>query len=189
MQKKNNSSLSHKRSISFSVNAKKTIEVILWFCSQNKTKQINIYNVLKSIFYAEVEHLNKYGRPIVGDNYIAMDYGTVPSFTYDLIKNNELALNKHGINDLPFSIKGRYIVGTRDYDGDFFSNSDLECLTNAFDKYGKLSFDELKNVNHEHPAWKKARENSPDGPISFELLIEDKEVIEELSQVSSHLVF
>lgn len=74
--------------ILFKVNANKAIEVILWFCSQSANNKVNVYNVLKTIFYAEIDHLNKYGRPIIGDNYMAMDYGTVPSLIYDLIKRN-----------------------------------------------------------------------------------------------------
>lgn len=194
MKKRLNYDTSHssdtsKSTISFKVNAEKAIEVILWFCSQNTNNKVNIYNVLKSIFYAEIDHLNKYGRPIIGDNYMAMDYGTVPSLTYDLIKGNKLALSKHKIKELPFSSDGNYITGTREYNTEHFSKSDLKCLSDAYKLYGKLSFSKLKDVNHEHPAWLETRKRSPDSCIPFDLLIEDnQELITELKQYSKNLV-
>jgi len=175
--------------ILFKVNAEKAIEVILWFCSQNANNKVNIYNVLKSIFYAEIDHLNRYGRPIIGDSYMAMDYGTVPSLTYDLIRKNKLALSKHQIKELPLSSDGNYVIGSRKYNEKYFSKSDLKCLSDAYEKYGKLPFGKLQNVNHEHPAWKETRKHSPDSRIPFECLIKDnQELIEELKLTSRNLV-
>ena len=48
--------------------------------------QINLHKLFKSLYFAEQKHLVRYGRTIVGDKYIAMKDGPVPSKIFDLIK-------------------------------------------------------------------------------------------------------
>ena len=61
----------------------KAIEVLLYVAEQTH----DMYNVLKSLYFADQEHLRLYGRLICGDDYYALDYGPVPSGLYDLIKD------------------------------------------------------------------------------------------------------
>lgn len=44
--------------------------------------------VSKILFFAEKWHLNRYGRPIIGDTYIAMPRGPVPSAIKNYIDHN-----------------------------------------------------------------------------------------------------
>ena len=55
--------------IEFNTNVNKAIEVILWLA--NKINGISRHKLLKLLFYADEYHLNKYGRPIIGDKYNA----------------------------------------------------------------------------------------------------------------------
>lgn len=174
--------------ITFTPNHKKAIEVILWFCASNKGK-INQYNLLKALFFAEVEHLNRYGRPIVGDTYQAMKYGTVPSLVRDLIIQNSLLMKQYGIRKLPFHInKSNIIEGNRAPDLRFFSKSDIGCLEISFQKYGKMPFGKLCEENHKHKAWKETWEKHPNGAIPFELLISDEDLIEDLRETARDMV-
>ncbi|MDM8562335.1 DUF4065 domain-containing protein, partial [Candidatus Marithioploca araucensis] len=59
--------------IEFQFNAKKALEVILWLAT--KEHNSGYHALLKTLFFAEEYHLNHYGRPIVGDVYLAMEYG------------------------------------------------------------------------------------------------------------------
>jgi hypothetical protein len=47
---------------------------------------VDFHTVLKVLFFADVNHLNNYGRPIVGDDYVALPHGPVPQTTYDILK-------------------------------------------------------------------------------------------------------
>jgi hypothetical protein len=57
-------------SIQFNMNTQKAIESVLWIIHNGES---NMYNIWKILFSAEKYHLNKYGRPITGDKYVAME--------------------------------------------------------------------------------------------------------------------
>lgn len=47
---------------------------------------MNHMRLIKLLYAAERESLNRFNRPIVGDRYVSMDHGPVVSRIYDLIK-------------------------------------------------------------------------------------------------------
>ncbi|MEO1256803.1 MAG: Panacea domain-containing protein [Bacteroidota bacterium] len=132
--------------IEFNLNQQKTLETILYIATRikNPTK----HTIFKIMYFADKEHLLKYGRFITGDYYIAMEYGPVPSGAYDLIKT------------LPESmrVEGYHIVPDRDAKLDEFSESDIECLNASIEENGNKSFGQLTDESHDE-AWKIAPEN------------------------------
>jgi len=46
--------------------------------------RINKMKALKLVFFADRYHFRQYGRPVTNDEYIAMEYGPVPSGCKDL---------------------------------------------------------------------------------------------------------
>jgi uncharacterized phage-associated protein len=179
------------REIRFKPNVAKAVEVILWFCHR-KGDRINKYNLLKALYYAEKEHLNRYGRPIIGDTYYAMEYGTVPSLTRDLIEQNRLRMACEGITLLPFHLDAKdsnFVIAKRKaVREELFSKSDLRCLEEAYREYGTLSFSKLRDLNHDEKAWKETWKRHPNAAIPFELLIKNKALKDDLRQVSQHMV-
>lgn len=135
--------------ITFKFNENKAIELVLYLA--NKKSKIDKLTLLKFIFFADIYHLNKYDRPILGGKYVAMPNGPVASELFDIIKkgNSAFALNKNTI--LP----------NREGCEDYFSKSDLEALDYAFNQYSQYSGPELSDLSHEHKAWINAREREP----------------------------
>ena len=78
--------------IRFKISYDKAIEVLVWLAKMKPG--IDIYHIAKVLFYADKMHINKYARPVIGDSYIKMPYGPVPSGVSDLIKRNPLILRK-----------------------------------------------------------------------------------------------
>ena len=72
--------------IEFNFNVDKAYEVILYLSSLDEG--ISKMRLLKYLFFADVYHINKYGRPILGDKYVAMVKGPVLSKLYNLIKHS-----------------------------------------------------------------------------------------------------
>lgn len=142
--------------IHFRNNASKSLEVILWFAQ--KRPGIDFHAILKLLFFADKEHLNQHGRPIVGGAYNALPYGPVSQPTYDILKRDPLALEVLGVHeDPPFVVKGNYCVhGTRGPDLRKLSRTDLQALEKVWAEYGKLGFNALTEESHKHPAWQNA---------------------------------
>jgi uncharacterized phage-associated protein len=69
-------------------NKKKILEIVLFLIelAHNSREAITQYEIVKSIFIADVFHLKKFGRPVSFDNYAALPFGPVPSEAYDMLK-------------------------------------------------------------------------------------------------------
>jgi len=131
-------------------NEDKAIELILYIAN----KCDNLYNLLKIIYFADKMHLHDYGRLMCGDNYVLLPHGPVPSKTYDIIKD----VRDNRINPIPeklqssFEIEGQYIIKPkRKANTEYLSKSEIECLDDAINKYGKMGFQELKDLSHKEP--------------------------------------
>jgi len=121
-------------------------EAILYI-SQKVTNKFNIYKIL---YYADKEHLHKYGRFITEDKYKRMYDGPVPSYTDDLIKRNSGINNKFTkqVNvGVSFSVEKRKTIKPNDKPKmEYLSVSDIECLDEAISQYGNLSIPELDEI-------------------------------------------
>lgn len=141
----------------FEVDKEKTIEALLWVIE--KYGETQRFHALKTLYFADMEHLRRFGRPVTGDRYVAMENGPVPSYAYNALKG-ELPENERAslvaainvINDRPQP----YYQPHRLPDMNFFSRSDIECLEWAFEHCRKRSFGSISDETHEHVAWKRA---------------------------------
>jgi uncharacterized phage-associated protein len=160
--------------IRFKVSYAKAIETLVWLAKMKP--EIDIYHVAKVLFYADKMHLNKYLRPIIGDDYVRMPYGPVPSGVLNLIKKNMwLSPNQLRIIKASLDIDDAdnfKLTALRDPDMDYFSKSDIECLTDALNKYGNLSFDQLYELTHSEKCYS---ETAPNEKIDYALWIDEND--------------
>ena len=128
------------------------------FFAVKKDGRINKMKAIKLIFLADKLHLRKYGRPIIGDSYLAMKYGPVGSQTKNVA---ELA------DRLPKEVSiyaRKYIKPTLDkntfnsissVDLDLFSKTDVECLNRVYNEFSDKDQFELAEITHKFPEWYK----------------------------------
>lgn len=161
----------------FQFDEKKGVEALTYIAS--KWPGVTAFFASKVLFFAEKMHLNRYSRPIVGDTFIAMPNGPVPSTIYDFIKGK---LDQAGDPD---AIMGALLIERDPYprvaaqrapDLDVLSPSDLECLDEAIAFCHGQKFGSLSNLTHQERAWLEAPVN---GPMDYEHMIEgeDREAI------------
>lgn len=177
--------------INFRMSYEKAIETIVWLANQKPG--IDIYHVVKILFYADKIHVNRYARPIIGDTYIRMDYGPTPSGVRDLItKDSWLS------PDYLQSFSESLLIETSPYltikpkrkpDMKYFSETDIECLKESLVEYGEKSFDELKKLTHNERCWLETGANQP---IDYTLMIDEdnpnrEEIIKDMYQKSPYL--
>ncbi len=166
-------------SIKQKFDAKKALEVLLYI-AENTT---DLYHALKVLYFADKEHLVKYGRLICGDSYYAMRLGPVPSGVYDLVKyvRGDGFCSIGSLAKEAFSMREDDIIPHREADREFLSESDMECLDGAVAQYGPLTFGELKDLSHKDKAFEEADQNDfmtletiirtlPDGELLLDYL-------------------
>ena len=182
-----------KPQIQFNLDYAKLIHSILYIVNE-MGGAINKYNLIKIIFEADKYHMIKYMRPVTGDKYMRMDYGTVPITALNLVNGDcmEEDISKAGIKNLPFRLKpvnggGLYMVTSREQaNTDYLSKSDMEALDRGIKKYGGLSFDKVKKINHREKCWK---ETPRDTQISYESILKgNQKAINFLRENSKALV-
>jgi hypothetical protein len=140
----------------YAPNTAKAVEVILWLANQRPG--IDIYHVVKSAFLADKDHLNRYGRPVTGDDYEADVYGPRGRCIWRLLRHQPLellALDSNG-SDLPFRVLDEQkwaVQADREPNLRILSRSDIDCLQRALTEVADLSFAELVELTHQEPAY------------------------------------
>ena len=138
--------------IDFTVDREKTIETLVYIAS--RWPNVGRFHVGKVIYFADRDHLRRYGRPVTGDRMIAMDNGPVPSLAYDILKQPALA--DGAIGEKPGKPHPEYMA-LREPDLTYFSKTDLACLDAAIEHCRKMSFGAISDETHTHKAWLRAR--------------------------------
>jgi len=179
--------------VTYRINYAKAIEALTWLA--NEKPGIDIYHIAKVLYYAEKRHINKYARPIIGDTYISMDYGQVPSGVRDLISKNSW-LDPDDIKKFSKSVTVKKnpnpnIIPLRKPQLKYFSDTDIACLKEALSECGNLTFKQLKNKSHEEESWIHTERNQP---IDYLLMIDKdnpnkKEIIEEIKMTVRYASF
>lgn len=118
---------------------------------------LNKLKALKLIFFADRYHVRKYGRPVTGDEYLAMQYGPVASGVKDIAEMSSFldpkvsSYAKHfvsPINKLAFRSIAAVDTGQ-------LSESDIEALDFAWNNFSGFDKFELAELTHAYPEWKR----------------------------------
>jgi uncharacterized phage-associated protein len=137
----------------YAVRTGKVLEAIVWLAAASP--EIDIYHLVKAAFYADKYHLNRYGRPLAGDDYQADIYGPLGQCVYRLLKGDPiemLALGGNGI--LPFKVGDQWrVTADREANTRILSVSDVEALRHGLDVVQPCTFDELVDMTHEEKAY------------------------------------
>jgi uncharacterized phage-associated protein len=176
----------------YAVHTAKAVETIVWLA--NAKPGIDVYHVVKCAFFADKDHLNRFGRPIAGDDYDADTYGPLGRSIYRLLRQDPIEMIALGGNGaLPFRVfdDERWVVrADREANLRILSRSDVDALRRALDEIGDLSFDELVDRTHAEPAYVAAN----GGRMRYEDLLDPAdsrrdEKAADLADAARHAVF
>src|SRR5688572_24486110 len=112
----------------------KALNAVLYVA--NAIEDPTMHSVSKILYFAEQEHLTKYGRPITGDVFCAFKDGPVPSGIYDIFKGLKddqhfFAPRKEEFAHYFIIEKGQNVVPTGTVDKDVFSKSEIDMLNKS----------------------------------------------------------
>ena len=167
----------------FDFDPQRTLAAVAYIASKDPPN-FDKYKVCKLIFLSDKRHLVRYGRPITGDVYYALDWGPVPSTTLDALNNNHpLATELRGVLKKERAAKGKPRPKNPKFKLrpkkkpwlEFLSKSDLQVLDEIVEEYGGKTFDELYKITHALPAYCKAwaRRTGNRGLMRFEEFFEE----------------
>lgn len=140
------------------------------------------YDLVKTLFIADLNHLKNYGRPVTYDNHVAMEHGPVPSEAYDMLKQSYNWRARFDLDGPPWASRPAPERGARAFafeniarepDLRCLSKSDISALNNAFDYVAKEGFKKVRDWTHEHVAYKTAWERR-----RFRVLVPSRIVLE-----------
>jgi uncharacterized phage-associated protein len=141
----------------------RAIELVLYV--SNKLRYPTFNSVLKILYFADRQHLSRYGSLLSGDRYIAMKHGPVPSEIYNLLKaaagRREVGISPryYEIANDAIKVGPPYSLRTlRSANTELLSASQRQCLNASLRENGTLSFARLTAKSHD-VAWKSADEN------------------------------
>ncbi len=143
--------------------------------------------LVKLLYLADRRHFNLFGRPVIGDRYVRLGLGPVPSLSKELIDQLE--------EDLMLRIKpaveGKTLAKYFKVDKskkyplislgkkpctDVLSQSDVDALRWTVENYGRLAPSALVDITHKHAAWKKTEALAE---IDYRLFpVDDREAVE-----------
>lgn len=135
-----------------------------------------MYTILKMVYVADRFHLARYGRPITGDNFIAMQEGACPSKIYDSMKCLRGEKNRNYMPD-----SGKYLevdpttfdVAVKDMPSlDVLSASEIECLDETVSILNRLGRWHMRELAHDS-AWEDTSPNDEMDFVTIAKSIED----------------
>jgi uncharacterized phage-associated protein len=153
--------------LTFRFSLDKFVNALAYFASSG-IRDLTKLKAVKLLYLADRYHLLRYGRPITGDRYIAMDYGPVPEGAFQLIGR---AMEAPEVEDQAreqvlqmldvyrgFLHRYRYPVlrAKRKADLDVFSETEVEALSATVSEFGQRPARALVDLTHEHQAYKIA---------------------------------
>ena len=151
---------SERHPIRFRFAAVKAWQAIRWMLAQAKPGRLDLHTILKACYFADVEHLNRHGRPVFGATYRAMRFGPVPLEIYEMLKCEPIWLSELAERAYPWALVHGYDVQEVAGDNlpvscDDLSASDMQALDRAFQRARGMSFSQRTAATH-GPDWQKA---------------------------------
>ena len=157
--------------MTFTFDKETAISALLYIAQ--RVKEPSYHPVVKVMYFADLCHLERYGRMIFGGDYRAYEYGPVPHEVYGMLMAAERKPN--GIStEAPFQIKKRgrqkIIYALADPNRDLLSESELECLDEAIADWGNEDFGVRTEASH-GPVWQKAWDTKHNSPMPLEDIV------------------
>lgn len=162
-----------KRRIGFKFNVEKLINALAFFAGE--VTDLDKLKATKLLYLADKHHLVRYGRPILGDCYCALDAGPIPSRSLDIMNevikpfpgsfptpDRDAFLRKMEITDHKYPRFRRKAPPNLSV----FSASEVDSLKKTLGKYGTMHGQDLVSLTHKDATWRETERN---GEIDYRL--------------------
>lgn len=139
-------------------NELKTAQMAAFFLKKERGCRTEYLKIIKLLYLSERLHLDRYHSPMTGDCLSSLDHGPVVSTTYNCIKKEK---GQKGITWHEWiGEKNKYTISLKkDFNNieelDELSEADLEIMSEVWDKFGWMSWTQIRDYTHDNcPEWK-----------------------------------
>lgn len=156
--------------IKFNFNERKAVQVAARLLAHNGG-EMNYMALMKLLYLVDREALLRFGRPVTGDQVVAMRHGPVLSRVFDLVSQKK--------QRLPKSLWHRFIPRPSAYvytvrfsgvpDASGLSEAELALTDEVFARHRDKTEWELVEFTHELPEWSDPKRTAK--PIPFEAIL------------------
>ena len=139
----------------------KVANAIIFFVEKN-IEHFGKTKLMKLMYFADKEHLEKFGRVMFYDNYRKLPRGPVATFTYNIISSTDandgddfksyidnfsdfVEIQKKDINQKNSATR---FNPKNSFDNTFFSKSEIEILENIAKKYKTYTKEQISEESH-----------------------------------------
>ena len=143
------------------------MRAVVLYVLQTFQEGVDYIKLFKILYFAQKEHLVKYGRGVIDDTFHALQYGPVPSFFYKSFQMLEGRLEMEP--DFEEFCKGirvadkSKVISTENSDLDELSISDVKCLDKSIRKYKDMESYCFSGRSHD-AAWREAFGRAQEDP-------------------------
>lgn len=147
--------------IEFPYDREKATHAVRWLLDRHGGK-LDCMQLLKLIFFADRDHLARFGRPIVGGHYVAMKNGPVALELYEELRSRR-------VDGTSVELYPAVRLVERG-DEDYLSESDRLALKFADELYGMHDSYSLSDITHGLKVWTKnaPNEHRKSVPIEYD---------------------
>lgn len=177
-------------------NYSRLLEAILYLIQQAERRGMAVtqYDIAKSIFLADVRHLENYGRPVTFGNYVAMEHGPVPTEAYDMLKPF-YDWKRLGMDSAPWHADAignslHFRLADREPNLKVLSQTDVSALEESLGLVKSLQFGGTREYTHKHPAYLAAWQDGVarrSFPMDYRLIANDSALAEDVAYMSKHM--
>lgn len=141
------------------------IKAVILYIMQGFPSGVDYIKLFKILYFAQQDHLVRYGKVLVDESFRAVKHGPVPTYTYKAL---QIAEGKPLDGDFEGFLSGLEVHSKKVFasaapDMDYISGADRECLDSAIEKYRNLNPYDLSDLSHDS-AWKAANHRMKDDP-------------------------
>lgn len=141
------------------------IKAVLLYIMQSFDDGVDYIKLFKILYFAQQDHLVRYGKVIVDDSFRALKHGPVPTYTYKALQIAEGKPLAGDFDDFlrDISVKDKKVYTSAKPDLDYISGSNKKCLDASIEKYKDKDPYDLSDLSHDS-AWREATERIIDDP-------------------------
>ena len=152
------------RPIRFEFSLEKLVDALAYLAEVGKIRDLTKLKAAKLLFFADKMHLLRYGRPILGDRYVSMDHGPVPSQSLNVMNRviapdeiedpvRQRVLERLHVHTL-FTRHPQFRAKRHTAEFSHLSDSDREVLDQVIATYGAKPVGALIELTHREHAWR-----------------------------------